>query len=267
MTLLELPTAAAGAGIVALDAGKGALQNLHNLLCFAITPEQAGHDLHGKIHMVEERLEPGAQVVQARFAIRRLDKSILRALAVTGKTHIALQTITRQRVPLVLAEFYLLGRRHQLDHVLFLDVAQEVVRLDKVVARVEITVVLDGQPRAAGLVEDAHPRSAHAQPVAQRCLEGLHVDAAHVVAHPLVEDGAEETAELLRQHRPLRDCTPFLIERQAVRVDALHDRDELHPVGPGLVAQEAIDLQRIVAVHPIDGREDIVLDAMLLKQA
>ena len=42
---------------------------------------------------------------------------------------------------------------------------------------------------------------------------------------------------------------------------------KLHPVGPGLVAREAVDPQRMIAVHPIDGREDIVLDAMLLKQA
>ena len=38
-------------------------------------------------------------------------------------------------------------------------------------------------------------------------------------------------------------------------------------VGPGLVAQEAIDLQRIVAVDPVDGGEHIVLDAVLLQQA
>jgi hypothetical protein len=70
MTLFELPAAAARAGIVALDAGKGALQNLHNLLCFAITPEQAGHELHGKIHMMKEHLEAGAKVVQAILAAR-----------------------------------------------------------------------------------------------------------------------------------------------------------------------------------------------------
>ena len=70
MTLFELTTAAAGAGIVALDAGKGARQNLHNLLCLAITPEQAGHELHGEIHMVEERFEPCAQIVQAVLTAR-----------------------------------------------------------------------------------------------------------------------------------------------------------------------------------------------------
>jgi hypothetical protein len=42
---------------------------------------------------------------------------------------------------------------------------------------------------------------------------------------------------------------------------------KLHPVGPDLVAQEAIDHQRMIAVDPIDGRADIVLDAMLLKHA
>ena len=66
MTLFELTTAAAGAGIVALDAGKGALQNRHHLPGFVAAPEQAGHELHGEIDMVEERLEPGAEVVQAR---------------------------------------------------------------------------------------------------------------------------------------------------------------------------------------------------------
>ena len=73
MTLLELPTAAAGAWIVALDAGKGAFQNRHHLPGLAPAPDQAGHDLHGKIHVVEERFEPGAQVIQARFAVRRFD--------------------------------------------------------------------------------------------------------------------------------------------------------------------------------------------------
>ena len=71
MTLLELTPAAAGAGIVALDAGKGALQNRHHLPGLAAAPEQAGHELHGEIHVVEERLEPGAQVVQASLTVRR----------------------------------------------------------------------------------------------------------------------------------------------------------------------------------------------------
>ena len=42
---------------------------------------------------------------------------------------------------------------------------------------------------------------------------------------------------------------------------------KLHPVGPGLVAQETVHLHLIIAVQPIDGHADIVLDAMLLKQA
>ena len=71
MALLELAPAAAGAGIVALDAGKGAFQNRHHLPRLVATPEQAGHDLHGEIHVVEERFEPGAQIVQAGIAIRR----------------------------------------------------------------------------------------------------------------------------------------------------------------------------------------------------
>ena len=234
MTLLELTSAAAGAGIVAPigTPAKAALQNPITSVASLAAPEQAGHELHREIDVVEERLEPGAQVVQPRLTIRRHDEAILRTFAVTGEAHVAFPAVTRQRIPLVLAEFELLGRGHQLDHVSCPDVAQQVVGLDKVVARVQIAVVLDGQPRAAGLVEDAHPGGGHAQPVAQRRLEGLHEDPAHIVAHPLVEDGAEETAELLRQHRALRDRRPFLVERQPSLVDALHHRDELHPVVP-----------------------------------
>ena len=93
---------------------------------------------------------------------------------------------------------------------LVLDVAQQIVGFDKVVAGVEVAVVLDGQARAAGLVEDAHARRIHAQPVAQRRLEGLHVDLADIVAHPFVEDDAEEAAKLLGQHRTVGDGCPCL---------------------------------------------------------
>ena len=38
-------------------------------------------------------------------------------------------------------------------------------------------------------------------------------------------------------------------------------------VGADLVAQEAVDFQRIVGVDAVDGGQDVVLDAMLLQQA
>ena len=125
--------------------------------------------------MMEEVFESCAKVVQTRIAVRCGDKAILGTFAVTGEAHIAIQAVLRQRIQLVLAKFDLLWRSHQLDHVLVLDIAQKIVGFDKMVARVEIAIVFDGQARAAGLVKDTHAGGSHAQPIAQRCLEGLHV--------------------------------------------------------------------------------------------
>ena len=55
--------------------------------------------------MLKKQLEAGAQIVQARFTVRRFDKAILGTLAVTGKAHIAFPAVTRQGVALILAEF------------------------------------------------------------------------------------------------------------------------------------------------------------------
>ncbi len=59
----------------------------------------------------------------------------------------------------------------------------------------------------------------------------------------------------------------FLVERLPVGVDALDHRDELHPVRADLVAQEAVDLQRIVAVDAVHRGQHVELDAVLLQQA
>ena len=71
MALLELAAAAAGTGIVAFDAGEGALQDLHHFPCLALASDQAGHELHGKVDVVKEVLETGAQIVETRLASRR----------------------------------------------------------------------------------------------------------------------------------------------------------------------------------------------------
>ena len=82
--------------------------------------------------MEEERFVACAQVIQARLTIGCLDEAVLGALAVTGEAYFALSTVAQQRVALVHPKLPLLVRRHQLDHVFLLDVAQQVFRLDKV---------------------------------------------------------------------------------------------------------------------------------------
>ena len=103
-----------------------------------------------------------------------------------------------QRGPLVLTDVVLPAARHELPDRRVVDVAEEVLRVHEVVAGVQVTVVIQGQAQPAGLVEDAHPGLAEARPVAGRGLEGLHVDASDVVAHPFVEDGIVKIGQSLR---------------------------------------------------------------------
>ena len=110
VALPELSPAAAGAGIQAVHASKRSLQDLHHLLRFKTAADKTRHNLHGKTDMMEELLQPYAQVVQTRLAIRSVDETIARAFSVTGEQHLALQAVLRQCVEFVLAKFPLLLR-------------------------------------------------------------------------------------------------------------------------------------------------------------
>ena len=109
----------------------------------------------------------------------------------TREAHIAVQAILRQRVELVASEFQLLIRGDQFNHVRLIDVAQLVLRLHEVIARIQIAVVLQRQRRAARLGEHTQPRRL-AIPVRQRHIEHLHVDFTDVVPHPLFKYADQE---------------------------------------------------------------------------
>ena len=149
MTVLEFLAAAAGTQIVTPGFTKQFPPLLILLLIQtyqfgwrAILPQQAHHQLHGLIDMMKECLVTGAQIVQAGLTIRGVDEAIFRTAAMTRDAHIAVQTILRQRVEFVAPELQLLIRRDQFNHVSLIGVAQLVLRLDEVIARIQIAVVL-----------------------------------------------------------------------------------------------------------------------------
>ena len=57
---------------------------------------------------MEERLEAGAEIVEARLAVGGVDEPVLGAAAVAGEAHIALETVARELGELVVAEAALL---------------------------------------------------------------------------------------------------------------------------------------------------------------
>ena len=73
----------------------------------------------------------------------------------------------------------------------------------EVVAGIQVAAVLNGQRCAALLAEDAQA-GLHARPHLQAHVKQLHITAAHILPHPLVENGAEKTSELPRLNRPRR---------------------------------------------------------------
>ena len=122
--------------------------------------------------------------------------------------------------------------------------------------------MLHGQRRAARLLEDAQPGPL-TYPGRQRHVEDLHEDPSHVAPHPLVEDRDKKIAVLPRRDRAVRHRVPFLEARLVV---PFHDGDELDELRAGLIAQEAIDLQRMGGIGRVDGGEDVKLNPVLLQE-
>src|SRR5271169_1337811 len=123
--------------------------------------------------MVEERLVAGTEVVLAWLAIGRGREPVLWAAPTASESHIAVETELGQSLEFVPAELALVGRSHQLDHVPILDVAKQVFRLDKVIARVQVAGVLDGKLEPARLGVNAHTGRLSV-PIGESGIEHLH---------------------------------------------------------------------------------------------
>ena len=54
----------------------------HHLVRVVTAPQEIGHQVHRPVDVLEEGQVAGAQVVEARFAVRRLDEPVARTLAV-----------------------------------------------------------------------------------------------------------------------------------------------------------------------------------------
>jgi len=77
------------------------------------------------------------------------------------------------------------------------------------IAGIEIPVVLQGEGLSARRLKDAE--AGPAKPIGQGGIECLNEDLADIPVHPLVEDGRQETAVVLRFDRPLGDQVAALV--------------------------------------------------------
>ena len=224
--------------------------------------------------MHEELLEPGAEIVLARLAVLAEYEAVFGAAAIAPVAYLATLALPGQRVALVLAELALLGRGDHGEHVGLVDVAQQVLWFDEVIARVQVTVVLQRRAVAAGgRVDTQHVA---AEEGLERDIEQLHIDLTHVTSHPFLEHIDQEAAVLFGAHRPFGDQVAGLGIEQALLAGhfapalvgnadgllggALDDGDELDPLRAQFVAKEAVDRPPMVLVGGIDGTQDVEVD-------
>ena len=113
------------------------------------------HGAHRRVNVVEEAAVAGAEVVEARLAVGGLEETVLGAAAVAGESHLAASAVVGKGVAFGGAELALLGAVDHFGKRLLAKVAELVLRVNEVVAAVEIAVVLDGEGVAAGFGVDS----------------------------------------------------------------------------------------------------------------
>lgn len=172
------------------------------------------------------------EIVQSRLSILILLETVLRAFAMTGELYVALLALAGQRGMFQPAECLLLLAVKHVDERLLPDVSQLVFRKDEVVAGIHIAIMLHHAGMTALLGVGADARQ-HTHPVGKRAVEDFNKHLTHIVAHPVVKDGAEEVAPLCRSYGSIRKRNLPVVgkTRQGATVfmfrQSLHDRGKL----------------------------------------
>lgn len=140
-----------------------------------------------------ELLQALAEVVQTRLSIRRFEKAALRAFTPAQLEVVACPAVARQRIAFCISERSLLFRKCQIAVVLVQNIAEPVLRIDKVIAAVQIAVVFKRQSLAADLAAHAFLRTA-AEHLRDDVFELVNKNFAVVTAQPFVPDAAQKIA-------------------------------------------------------------------------
>ena len=121
-----------------------------------------------------------------------------------GESHIAFAAKFRKRRGFGFAELFLFGRIHHAGDRLVHDIAQLEFGINKVVAGEQISIVLEGEAFSAIFEKQAESR-AMAGPNAERDIEHLHENLAHIPPHPSVKNGNQKVAIHFAGYTPASD--------------------------------------------------------------
>ena len=269
VTTFVLYPAATGTGVVAPGFGKGTRQFIiaarhlqHDIGRGAPLCQFAGHEVHRRADMIKKGAIAGAKIIQTALAGRRLNKAVLGTAAIADKAHFAVAAVLRQGIALCLAELMLFVHHHNLGQRNIHDIAEFVIRLDIMVAGIDIAIVFHRHRQAAGFVKDAQSRR-RTRPGSQRDIKNLHKDPADIMPHPFFINLNQKLPIAGRADRTVSDGIAFLI---AAVIVAFDDGDELHELRPDLIAQECVDALAMFFVGGVDGGQDVELGIVFLQQ-
>ena len=281
MTLAELLSATARAKCVMCLLRIAVSDDAHHFRGSATFLQQLGHHRHRRARVHEEQFKPLAEIVLSRLAIARDTKPVLRATTVAKVSNSAVLALLREQIAFVIAKLALLWRCHHLQKGALVNIAEQVFRLDEMIAGIKVAVVLQCRAVSAGWSVDA--QQVAAEESFERHIEQLNKHFAHVMPNPLLENVHEELAVL-----PAADCSVryhvaglrvedalaarLLAPAQVRDIDrvcagALDDRDELHPLCPHLVAEETVNRASVLLVGGVDRTKDVEVDIVLAKVA
>jgi len=210
--LFVLSATAARARIIATclnrRAGIFELQQLHEPLYGRPRPQPRGEPLQVGPAVREEPFQAGAEIIESFFAFWSPEETILRTRTITHGEHVALATVTGQRVPLLLPEFTQWRAFQHLDQRSLADVADVVLPVDEMIAGEEVPIMFDDGKIAAGLPEDAE-RMLHPEEGSRGFIEQLDINPAEILSYPLAENRAQERAIGFGRNRLWTDSTAF----------------------------------------------------------
>ena len=158
------------------------------------------HEVHIRCHVVEEPVIAFAQVIEARITISIADEAILGTFAMTGKFIAAFPALTRKGAVLDVAELLLFRPIEHFGERLLANVAKFILGEDKMIARIDVSIVFHHTGMSAIAGKDTNTRR-YATPVGKRAVEEFDKDLPHIVSNPLVEKGNEEIAPLVGTNR------------------------------------------------------------------
>ena len=248
------------------------------------------HKIHIGSDVGKELLVVLTEIVQAGFAVDSMAETVFGAAAIAGEEPLADLALTGQAVTLVTSELQLSLAIHHRGDGVAVDIAQQVFRENEMVARIDVAVVLYHPRMTTGGTHGAEAGWLTG-PAGKSGVEQLHEHLSHVVAHPLVENGAaemgilegrktlpRETLQTLPLPLPVREGREYFFRRVPVRKviaplpcreglgESLYNRRELNILAAVLLI-EMIDIERMVGVVVVHHAHCVPLHAVLLQQA